>query len=666
MAWSVTEAGKRYGTFSHGAKNRAQRNIDFANQAWQQLMQMAAQGRMQNIRSEDMTSINNQRYSQWIQGGWNPSLVGRGKQGMKIFNNATNHNIGQRLLSGAALIDNKQMILSFQGGGKSMRPRMKPYAKGEKPVYTEEEKKQQAEWDAHLKEVEKQRADRIAKRTESNIKGAERFNQQANLVQTAMNQQANETPFTGQAYQQAVENQRQEKIEKFHEKAEELGKGFEAALMADLAVSAAPLLQRGFRWAFNKAGQLVKVPIIRNRIVGKEFSNSDIVLPDKYGIETFSPKIINHNPEKLQNNISTIEWNEAKKPTVNWNADNWFKTISGRNSYSQEEAAELASHIPEYKEIEKRLFDEGKLIINSEGNIVVKGSEMSPQEYIMRQSEAFQKMNPEHHYVGVRQGLVDSFENKSRDPSTKNRYEVWTDKKSPENVEEYAFSGFGGQTADSQIKKLRKQLASYTDENGSSNYFRKKELEEARKSYERGEVGEEYYNQWVDKINRSYDNTRSMIEQNLNAAIRQKEIDPLNGGKIYDVTYPKNVSETPIIDAEGRHWTEIPYENVKRDSPDLVSHFEGKPHPDEFQTDIIVNMAKRHGYPVTHINNVMDTANGTLLNETIIGKNVPVKSVLGNTGSFDIDSPNKWKLFRSWIPWFLGGSAAATLYNKSK
>jgi len=30
---------------------------------------------------------------------------------MKIFNNATNHSIGMRLLSAAALIDNKQMIL---------------------------------------------------------------------------------------------------------------------------------------------------------------------------------------------------------------------------------------------------------------------------------------------------------------------------------------------------------------------------------------------------------------------------------------------------------------------------------------------------------------------------------------------------------------------------
>jgi len=72
-----------------------------------------------------------------IQGGWSP--LARGKYGMKILNNATNHNMGMRLLSGAALIDNKQMILSAQGGTKVMRPRMKPHRKGEQPVYTEEE-----------------------------------------------------------------------------------------------------------------------------------------------------------------------------------------------------------------------------------------------------------------------------------------------------------------------------------------------------------------------------------------------------------------------------------------------------------------------------------------------------------------------------------------------
>lgn len=103
------EAGKVYGTFSQGAKRRAQENIDFANTAWGKVLAMADQNEIQKIRSQYMSSINNQRYAQEIGGVWQP--LARGKYGMKILNNATNHNIGQRLLSGAALIDNKQMIL---------------------------------------------------------------------------------------------------------------------------------------------------------------------------------------------------------------------------------------------------------------------------------------------------------------------------------------------------------------------------------------------------------------------------------------------------------------------------------------------------------------------------------------------------------------------------
>lgn len=104
-----TETGKTYGTFSQGAKRRAQENIDFANYAWNKILNMADLNEIQNIRSQAMSSINNQRYAQMIQGGFKPLAIG--KRGMKIFNNATNHNIGMRLLSGAALIDNKQMIL---------------------------------------------------------------------------------------------------------------------------------------------------------------------------------------------------------------------------------------------------------------------------------------------------------------------------------------------------------------------------------------------------------------------------------------------------------------------------------------------------------------------------------------------------------------------------
>lgn len=104
-----TEAGKTYGTFSRNAYNKAQANMTKANNAWDDILAMTDQNELQNIRSQAMTSINNQRYAQMIQGGFNP--IYRGKQGMKIFNNATNHNMGMRLLSAAALIDNKQMIL---------------------------------------------------------------------------------------------------------------------------------------------------------------------------------------------------------------------------------------------------------------------------------------------------------------------------------------------------------------------------------------------------------------------------------------------------------------------------------------------------------------------------------------------------------------------------
>ena len=103
------EAGKTYGLFSRGAYGDAQDNINFANNAWGKILSMADQNELQKIRSQYMSSINNQRYAQQIMGGFKP--IFRGKQGMKIFNNATNHNMGMRLLSAAALIDNKAMIL---------------------------------------------------------------------------------------------------------------------------------------------------------------------------------------------------------------------------------------------------------------------------------------------------------------------------------------------------------------------------------------------------------------------------------------------------------------------------------------------------------------------------------------------------------------------------
>lgn len=108
------ESGKTYGTFSRHAYNKAQGNLNFANDAFNRILDMADDEETRRIRSEYMTSINNQRYAQDITGGFRPLY--RGKEGMKIPE--INHNFGQRLLSGAALIDNKQMILSAQSGNK--------------------------------------------------------------------------------------------------------------------------------------------------------------------------------------------------------------------------------------------------------------------------------------------------------------------------------------------------------------------------------------------------------------------------------------------------------------------------------------------------------------------------------------------------------------------
>lgn len=370
------------------------------------------------------------------------------------------------------------------------------------------------------------------------------------------------------------------------------------------------------------------------------------------GLLSDEPLIARGTSEITAENAASIT------PKVNWDADNWFRTISGRNSYSAEEAAELASHVPEYRAIEQRLFNEGKLALDSNENIIVVGSEMSPQEYIMRQSEAFKKMNPEHHYVGVSKGLRNSFENEARDPNTRNRYEVWTDRKSPKNVEEYAQSQQGGYTIDSNIERLQHGMTIRKE-----NY--ELHQEQLKWKYEHGKISQETYNQDLKALKDNYIERQEEAQKELDILVQQKQKNPLNGGKVFDVTYPKEAVETPIINAENNHWASIPFDNVVRDAPDVISHYTQRPYSNVLQTDQIISAARRNGYGVTHIDNVMDTYDGTMLNETIIGRNTPVKSVLGNTGTFDLEGFNKWKLYRSLLPPFVGLGTLGTMYGVS-
>lgn len=119
------------------------------------------------------------------------------------------------------------------------RPRSKPRRKGEtdQNAYNREAALQEAR--AKEREANERRAAQIEKTL-----------QPLRRTQESLSEQVKETPFTGQAYQQAAEEQRQEKVQKF----EDINKGFEAALMAQLGTDlAVPLLRYGWNFLKNKA-----------------------------------------------------------------------------------------------------------------------------------------------------------------------------------------------------------------------------------------------------------------------------------------------------------------------------------------------------------------------------------------------------------------------------
>lgn len=191
--------------------------------------------------------------------------------------------------------------------------------------------------------------------------------------------------------------------------------------------------------------------------------------------------------------------------------------------------------------------------------------------------------------------------------------------------------------------------------------------EQLKWKLEHGKISQETYDRDLAALEGNYNIKQKEDGEELKVLRQQEALDPLNGGKVFDVTYPLNTVEAPVVDAEGSHWHSIPYLTVQRDASVLTSHYQPyDPVNATVQTDQLVTASRRHGYGVTHIDNVKDTYDGTMLNETIIGRGTPVKSVLGNTGAFDIESPNKWKLYRSLLPPFLGLGAAEVLYGKQE
>lgn len=117
------------------------------------------------------------------------------------------------------------------------RPRQQPVRKGQAVQYNRDL--------ALLEAGEKER-----KASEKRAAAAEKFLQPISKTTETVAEQVKEAPFTGQAYQEAAESQRQEKVQKWHD----INTGFEAALMAQLGADlGVPLIKGGLKWLKNKA-----------------------------------------------------------------------------------------------------------------------------------------------------------------------------------------------------------------------------------------------------------------------------------------------------------------------------------------------------------------------------------------------------------------------------
>ena len=293
----IDHSNSTQGLFAKHYTNKFNRQVDFANRANDMLLAMADQNELQNIRSQYMSSINNQRYAQMIQGGYNPLAIG--KQGMKILNNATNHNMGQRLLSAAALIDNKAMILSAQGGTKIIRQRptslrRKPATREEDPELWDEWERKEAEQQAARQRVYDQEQQAAAQRAETNTKHAQHYSNLATGVAETAKQNAQFKPVTQESLQNS--NTEQLRQEQLADKNEYFDKGMDfinAVGFADLGVNVAgPLLQKGFRWAFDKAGQLIKVPK-QSELFSRNLGSEKLINPDNsINIQEAVPEIV--------------------------------------------------------------------------------------------------------------------------------------------------------------------------------------------------------------------------------------------------------------------------------------------------------------------------------------------------------------------------------------
>ena len=234
------------------------------------------------------------------------------------------------------------------------------------------------------------------------------------------------------------------------------------------------------------------------------------------------------------------------KSELDWTPNSWFKKAVKRDSWTKQDEEELASHVKEYLNIERKTKENGTWLKMSDGSTW----EGDPRSWVQLQSKNGKKLVQKRNFSAI---------------------------SSPDKIKNYP--EYQGQT-------------------------------------------------W--------------LQDNYSMAKKWSglEYDPNGTGRIFEVTYPKN-SKMYEIDVNGRKWDEL---------PNVFNFKIGDRTLNKITTNSLVSGAEMSGNDITKINNVIEGF-GDKVNDTVIKKGIPRKSLLGNNGAFNLLDKN---IFRIGIPIIIG------------
>ena len=286
------------------------------------------------------------------------------------------------------------------------------------------------------------------------------------------------------------------------------------------------------------------------------------------------------------------------KSELDWSPKSWFGNAAKRESWTPEDEQILASHVPEYLEIERAAKANGTWLKMKDGSIW----QGDPREWVMRHSKNAEPWETESvWYTGVPKNI------KADDEYIG---DVWASSK--DVAKEYAH-------------RLDNPLLYY-------NFHDPKFIKSSK----------EFINTLYQKlIGKGYVKSISYPKNSKQLTIEAND------------SHWTSIPNTSLNKLVPKNW-KMPYVNDATDQDWL--YYELTKHKNFSQpTDGIIRLSKQHNFDTTNINNVKDAVYNVdkSINELIIHENTPRKSFLGNNGNLSLKDKN---IYRIGIPFLFGTS----------